>query len=185
MRADDSDESDGSADEPRARQLYLVRHGIAAARGPEWPEDGQRPLTHKGAARMREIASGLRRLGARIDVVLTSPLLRAEQTARLLVAGLRPTPALVVVPALAPGESPAAVVRALEPYMGDRAVALVGHEPDLGALAAWLTGAAAPLAFKKGGVCRIDLASLPPAAPGQLVFHATPRMLRAVGRTVV
>ena len=70
---------------PQTRQLYLVRHAIAAERGDKWPDDTKRPLTHKGAARMRQAVEGLRALGVEIDLVLTSPLVRAEQTADILV----------------------------------------------------------------------------------------------------
>ena len=62
------------------------------------------------------------------------------------------------------------------------AVALVGHEPKLGALAARLIGGAPALAFKKGGVCRIDLNVVPSAGRGRLRWFATPKMLRAVGK---
>jgi phosphohistidine phosphatase len=163
-----------------ACSLYLVRHAIAHERGPDWPDDTQRPLTHKGAARMRQVVAGLRGLGVEINLVLTSPLVRAEETAKILSAGLRPAPEVVLTPSLAPGESPAAVGRALESYSGTSGIALVGHEPDLGVLAAWLIGAAIPIEFKKGGVCRIDVPALPPTGRGQLRWFATPKMLRGV-----
>ena len=165
----------------RTFTLYLVRHAIAAERGEAWPEDSARPLTSKGIARMRQIVRGLRDLDVALDIVLTSPLLRATQTADLLVDGLKPSPALAVVPALAPGASPPQVADALEQFRKARRIALVGHEPGLGELAAWLVGARAPFPFKKGGVCRIDVTSLLPAGSGQLVWMATPRMLRALG----
>lgn len=160
--------------------LYLVRHGIAAERGDDWPDDAKRPLTSKGAARMREIAAGLRELGVEIDVVLTSPLVRAKQTAELLVEGLKPAPSLNVVSALAPGIPPEKTAEALESVRKAGAIALVGHEPDLGQFAAWLIGAKAPLPFKKGGVCRIDMPAAGGHGAGQLVWFATPKMLRAL-----
>ena len=160
--------------------LYLVRHGIAAARGPSWPDDTKRPLTPKGTTRVRQIARGLQRLDVDIDVVLTSPLVRAKQTAELLADGLKPSPTLHVTSALSPGVGPAALVEALQSYRKARGVALVGHEPDLGEFAAWLTGAEAPLPFKKGGICRIDIPSAHGHGSGQIVWFATPRMLRAL-----
>jgi phosphohistidine phosphatase len=161
--------------------LYLVRHGIAGERGKDWPDDSKRPLTPKGIARMRRAVDGLRALGVRTDLVLTSPLVRAEQTAQILVHGLKPAPALKVLPPLAPGVTPPHLAQALEEFRKARCLALVGHEPGLGELAAWLTGARTPYAFKKGGVCRIDVSSLPPTGNGQLIWMATPRMLRALG----
>jgi phosphohistidine phosphatase len=160
--------------------LYLVRHAIATEHGADWPDDTKRPLTAKGSARMREVVGGLRALDPDVTIVLTSPLVRARQTADLLVAGLKPRPSLDVVPALAPGGAPGQVAEALGGHDGADAVVLVGHEPDLGRLGAWLIGAKSPLVFKKGGICRIDVARLPPAGAGQLVWLATPRMLRAL-----
>jgi phosphohistidine phosphatase len=161
--------------------LYLVRHAIAAKRGKDWPDDSKRPLTPRGIARMRKIVQGLRALDVGIDLVLTSPLIRAKQTAEVLVHGLKPAPDLSVVAALAPGVSPPQVAHALEHFRKAHCLAIVGHEPGIGELAAWLIGARAPLPFKKGGVCRVDVANLPPTGSGQLVWLATPRMLRALG----
>jgi phosphohistidine phosphatase SixA len=59
---------------------------------------------------------------------------------------------------------------------------LVGHEPDLGLLAGWLIGSKSPLPFRKGAACRIDLRSWPPDQGGSLIWFATPRMLRKLGR---
>jgi phosphohistidine phosphatase len=164
--------------------LYLIRHGIAAERGDDWPDDAKRPLTHKGLARMREVAAGLHAMGADVDVVLSSPLVRARETAGLVSEAQKPSPPVVLIPALAPGGTPAEVAEELGRHAAWAALALVGHEPGLGELAAWLIGARAALALKKGGACRIDVASLPPAPArsGQLVWLATPKMLRAMAR---
>jgi phosphohistidine phosphatase len=172
--------------ERRARakpcSIYLVRHAIAAERGRQWPDDTKRPLTHKGAARMRQIVMGLRALGVEFDLVLTSPLVRARQTAELLIAGVRSKPALEVTDALAPGEPPVKVAAMLAKHSGRCSIALVGHEPGLGELAAWLVGANKPFVLKKGGVCRIEVTALPPARQGQVLWHATPKMLRALAK---
>src|SRR5690348_12735377 len=125
-------------------QLYLVRHGIAAERGKEWPDDSKRPLTHKGIARMREIASGLEDLGVQFDLILSSPLLRARQTADLLHQGLRGSIPLEETTLLAPGGAPADLIELLRSKKKAERIALVGHEPDLGQLAAFLIGARAP-----------------------------------------
>src|SRR5207244_3713044 len=116
-----------------------------------------------------------------IDHVLTSPLVRAKQTAEILVDGLKPAPALTVLPALAPGVAPPQIAEALAQLKKVQVIALVGHEPGLGELAGWLIGARAPLPLKKGGVARIDVPNVPPAGAGQLIWLATPRMLRALG----
>jgi phosphohistidine phosphatase len=160
--------------------VYLVRHAIAADRGSDWPDDTKRPLTSKGISRMREVVDGLNDLEVRIELVLTSPLVRAKQTADLLAAGLKPAPPVEIIAEMVPGTPPAKLAEALGPMSGRRSIALVGHEPGLGELAAWLVGAKAPFEFKKGGVCRIDVQALPPAGNGQLIWLATPRMLRSL-----
>ena len=170
-----------SAATSRGVTLYLVRHAIAEPRGSAWPDDTKRPLTHRGMARMREAVTGLDAMGVEIDLVLTSPLVRAHQTAEILARGLTSVPTVTVTNALIPGQPPARMVEALSGQRS-RSVALVGHEPGLGELAAWLVGARDALPFKKGGVCRIDLPSWPPVPPGQLVWFALPKMLRAVGK---
>jgi phosphohistidine phosphatase len=164
-----------------ARTLFIIRHAIAAERGEKWPDDAERPLTHQGAARMREAVKGLAALGAAPEIVVTSPLVRAAATAEILARGIDPPPRIVTAPALAPGGSPAAVADALGPHARARVIAIVGHEPALGELAAWLIGARQPLAFKKGGACRIDFPEWPPAPrQGTLVWLATPKMLRGL-----
>ncbi len=163
----------------RERRLYLVRHAIAGERGPQWPNDEERPITKDGAARMREIVKGFTRLDESIALILTSPLVRARQTAEILAAGLSPAPPIKAFAALAPGGSPPHVVAALNGLRTRAgAIALVGHEPDLGRLAAWLISARTPPPFKKGGICRIDVDDWPPARNGRLVWLATPKMLR-------
>jgi phosphohistidine phosphatase len=166
----------------RGVSLYLVRHAIAEPRGSDWPDDTKRPLTHRGMARMREAVRGLDAAGVEIPVVLTSPLVRARQTAELLAQGLSCGPSVEVTNALLPGQPAARVAEALASHARAHAVALVGHEPGLGEIAAWLLGTREPLPFKKGGVCRIDVTGLPPVPPGQLVWFALPKMLRALGQ---
>ena len=130
---------------PTSLELYLVRHGVAALRGPDFPDDAQRPLTPEGAARWRRSVAGLRDLGVVIDVVLASPLVRAHETAEILAAGLKPKPKLVTIEALAAGRKAAEVLAVIAKYAaaarGASRLALVGHEPDLGELAARLIAA--------------------------------------------
>lgn len=160
--------------------LYLVRHAIAAERGPEYPKDEARPLTREGKSRMKEVVAGWRTLNPGLDLILTSPLVRAQSTAEIVRKGLKGDISLERCPALAPGRSPRDVAAVLAKLKDVSAVALVGHEPDLGQLAAWLVGATEPIPFKKGGIARIDVPELPPNQNGQLQWHATPKMLRAL-----
>lgn len=133
--------------EPK-RQLLLLRHGIAEERRSDRP-DGERVLTPRGVERTRAVLARLVELDFACDQLLTSPLRRALQTAELAVAaGL--APGLGVAEALAPGGDPLPL---LERSAGMGHLALVGHEPDLGDLAARLIGApAGALVLKKAGV---------------------------------
>ena len=162
--------------------MYLVRHGVADERGPRWPDDAKRPLTAHGVARFKKAVEGLVSLDVHIDEVFTSPLARARQTAELLAGGLRGTPPVRVLAALEPGHGPPAVVQQLAHEVRGHCVALVGHEPDLGELASHLLGTKKPLAFKKGGVLRIDVHALPSARDGTLVWMLPPKILRRLGR---
>jgi phosphohistidine phosphatase len=164
-----------------SHELYLVRHGLAAERGPAFESDGERPLTPEGISRMEQEAAALGELEVGFDVILTSPLVRARQTADALAAQLRPKPPVIEVEALAPGSRATAVARELAAHRKASRIALVGHEPDIGELAARLIGARQPVPFKKGAICCIEVDTLPPKGPGVLRWFATPRMLRRMG----
>lgn len=163
-------------------ELYLIRHGLAEDRGEAWPDDTKRPLTEQGMSRLRKAARGLARIGVSFDVVLTSPLVRARQTAEIVAAAFDPRPNVANADSLAPGAQYAAVVADLEKHARKTQIALVGHEPSLGEFAARLVGTRHPIEFKKGAVCRIDVDTLPPSGPGSLRWFLTPRMMRAIRR---
>jgi phosphohistidine phosphatase len=162
-------------------ELYLVRHAIAAERGDEWPDDSKRPLTRRGADRFRDAVRGLSALGVAPDEIFTSPLVRAVQTAELLAAGLDGKPTVRPLDSLAPGHPPATTLTHLAKAARGERMALVGHEPDLGELAAYLIGAERPLPFRKGGACRIDVVALG-AKTGSLIWFMPPRVLRELAK---
>src|SRR6266545_3066929 len=161
-------------------ELYVIRHGLAEDRGDAWPDDAKRPLSEDGIARMRKAARGLDRLGVTIDVVLTSALVRAKQTAELVAGGLNPRPPLVTVDSLAPGGTYQDLVADLEKQAKRTRIALVGHEPGIGEFAARLIGSRHPIEFKKGAICRIDLDAIPPSGPGDIRWMLTPKILRSI-----
>jgi phosphohistidine phosphatase len=167
---------------PGPYELYFIRHGLAEERGDAWPDDNKRPLTDEGMSRMRKAVRGLASIGVSLDVVLTSPLVRARQTADIVAGGLDPRPSIVNIDSLAPAGSYAAVIRDLEKHGRKSRIALVGHEPMMGELAARLIGSRHPIEFKKGGVSRIDVENLPPSGPGDLRWLLTPKLLRALKR---
>ena len=164
----------------RVVPIYLIRHAVAEDRGAAWPDDRKRPLSAEGTARMRTAARGLVRLGGELDVVLTSPLVRARQTADLVAEAFDPVVDVVETNALSPAGTLAALAKVLHGYARGTRIALVGHEPGIGRLAAHFVGLRHPLPFKKGAVCRIDVDALPPEGTGVLRWFATPRMLRSI-----
>lgn len=162
-------------------EVYLIRHGIAAERGEEYPDDSKRPLTSRGIARLKQEAKALDKLEVVFDQIIASPLLRTRQTADVLSESMKSKPPVTTADALAPAGTPAAVIQELGKHMRKGRLALVGHEPNLGELAGRLIGARAPIEFKKGAVCRIDFEVLPPKGMGQLRWFITPGMLREIG----
>jgi phosphohistidine phosphatase len=157
-------------------RLYIVRHAVAEP-GERGRSDAARALTPRGRARFRRTVAGLRRLGVRFDRLYHSPKLRAVETADLLGRLVRGETAVTPHLARPPGAGLLGAVR------GDQ-VALVGHEPWLGALAAWLvTGdrrRGAQFGLKKGGVLVLE-GDLRPGAM-RLVAALPPKVLRRAAK---
>src|SRR6185312_3207605 len=114
-------------------QLLVVRHAIAFERDAKrWPDDNERPLTAEGIKKARRAAAGLKRIAQRPALVLTSPLVRARDTAVILTQAAR-WPEAVQCDAFAPGKSPQEMLAALRREgAGAECVAVVGHQPGLG-----------------------------------------------------
>lgn len=161
-------------------ELYLIRHGVAEDQSDAWPDDAKRPLTSEGISRVRKAGRGLVRLDVSFDVILTSPFVRARQTAETVAGAFDARPPIVAIESLAPGGSYQALLAELEKQTRRSRIALVGHEPLVGEIASKLIGARHPIPFKKGAICRIDVDALPPAGPGDLRWFATTRILRAI-----
>ena len=141
-------------------QLLVVRHAPAGDKiefAQSGKPDAERPLTEDGVRKMRAVASGLGRLVERLDVIASSSLKRALQTAEILAAAYEsPVEALE---ALAPGSPPAALMPWLERQAAAATLAVVGHEPHLSGLVSWLvSGSAKPwLELSKGGACLLEV----------------------------
>jgi phosphohistidine phosphatase len=164
-------------------KILLVRHGAALARGIPGVLDAERPLTPAGRARFGLAARGLARIVGRVDLLLTSPLTRARETAEITAAAFTIAGA-VIEPSLA-GDRAEAIVAAVPARPHDATIALVGHEPVLGAVLAHMLASAAAerFAFRKGGAALVDLPD-GLARPGRLVWFLPPRILRALGDEV-
>jgi phosphohistidine phosphatase len=160
-------------------RLILFRHGPAGTRdAARWPDDGLRPLTSRGEERTYGAAAGLAKLEPEIRIILTSPLTRAAQTARAL-EGTLDHASVEILEALGPGGSYRKIVEALGRFADAEAVALVGHEPDLGKLAGTLVfGAPSALPLKKAGACAIQFDGAARPGAGRMVWLLTPKLLR-------
>lgn len=165
-------------------KLLLIRHGVAQERD-EFAQTGEpddmRPLTEAGRKKMKRAAAGLADLVDRIDLIASSPLTRALQTAEVLSKRF-PDAAMTVVGALEPVQSYQTFLEWLQRLENMETVAAIGHEPHLSGLAAWLlTGNERPLfELKKGGTCLLDFAASPEAGGAQLRWLLTPSQLRAI-----
>ena len=164
-------------------KILLVRHARAEDRGetPDQNSDAMRRLTDGGRRDMRKAAKGLGKYAPEVHLLATSPLERAQETARI-VARVLDSPDPVELPLLAPGGSRQALLEWLCTQPADSAVMLVGHEPDLGALASWLLsgGDRSFIELKKGAACLLEFESHPQAGSGRLLWAITPGQLRAL-----
>jgi phosphohistidine phosphatase len=146
--------------------LYIVRHAIAEQRDSNGSEqkDSQRPLTNEGRKKMRRIVKGLKEMGTQIDLILTSPYIRAADTARVLQKKLDVNEdQLVTMENLSPiGDQDRLVQEINERYQAVENIALVGHEPGLSRLISVLLSGdpTLPITLKKGGVCKLSLEKL-------------------------
>jgi phosphohistidine phosphatase len=103
---------------------------------------------------------------------------RTRQTAEIFAAAFSPHPAIVAVDALVPDGALAGALAEIEKHARRKRIAIVGHEPGIGELAARLVGMRQSMEFKKGAICRIDIDAPPAKGPGVLRWFLTPKLLR-------
>lgn len=164
-------------------KIYLIRHGIATQRiSGEITDDSQRPLTDEGRTETKIVGLGLKRIGVKPDLIVSSSLVRARQTAEILAEVFGVTRDVKVCDALAPGGTASDLYKFLKDHKSAEQVFLVGHEPDMGRLAGTMlwSGPELDIPFKKAGVCRIDVTSIPPTSPGTLKWFITPKIAGAI-----
>ena len=165
-------------------QLYIVRHGVAIDReDPKCPSDPDRFLTAEGIEKTGEVAKGVAKIADTPDVMLTSPYLRAAQTAEIFADALEyPKQKIRKTEALLPGAEPLQLLRELGKDKDQSTVFVFGHAPHVDELLATALGSKHHItALKKAGVALIELRRLVPPS-GQLVWLATPKLLRRVGK---
>lgn len=164
-------------------KICLLRHGTAAPLGPENNyRDEERALTPEGAIKMRKAAQGLKRLGLTLDLIASSPLLRAQQTAEIVADVLKFREPLRLWDDLAPEAPVEGALQKLEEFRDRETVLLTGHQPHIGCLAAHLIFGTSKvsLSFKKGALFSVLVSEVPPRAPGELQWVLSSKMMRQI-----
>lgn len=160
-------------------ELYLLRHGIAAEKGTaEFARDSERPLTAEGTQKIHRIAKAMKELDLSFDLILSSPFLRAKQTAEIVAGVFGLEKALRFSSSLAVGGDPAMLVKEIKSASLQK-VLLVGHEPYLSTLISVLISGhdGLDIVMKKGGLCKLSVDSLRLAKCATLEWLLGPRQL--------
>jgi phosphohistidine phosphatase len=158
-------------------KLYVLRHGEAAEHGDPRYKENERPLTPKGIQRTKQLAHALGEMEIAFDRILSSPLIRARQTAEIVARRMEKQ--VEFTDALIPSGNMKALVDALNhlrPIPGN--VVIVGHEPYLSGFISLLCvgGPDLPIKLKKGGLCRLEVDHLICGKCATLEWLATPRL---------
>jgi|SRR5690349_4239485 len=160
--------------------LYVVRHAIAVQRGtPGYDDDSQRPLTDKGRKKMKKIVKGLRQLDIELDAILSSPYVRARDTAKILASGFNLDNQLSFSDNLIPPGNFEALMDEIHEKYAVENLALVGHEPMLSSFVSWLTtgNPEARITLKKGGVALLSAENLDQDHQATLEWLLTPALM--------
>jgi phosphohistidine phosphatase len=165
-------------------ELFLLRHGLAVERGrPGFEDDSTRPLTPKGRRQLRKISSAMKKMDLDFDLILSSPFLRAKQTAEIVATDLKLKRCLKFSNALAPGGDATILFKQLERTKpAPEKLLLVGHEPDLSRLISLLVtgGTQLQLDFKKAGLCKLEVENLRAGKCATLAWLLTPKLMKLI-----
>jgi phosphohistidine phosphatase len=164
--------------------LFILRHGLAADPGdeglPKNLKDADRPLSRKGQQKMWRATEAMRELELELDVVISSPLLRARQTAQIVVEAFELRRKLVFTEHLAPDGSPKLLIEQLnEASIRAKNILLVGHEPYLSRFASLLISGStlAAVELKKGALLKLEVRDLSYARCATLAWLLPPKLL--------
>ena len=161
-------------------QLYIVRHGIAIDReDPKSLAEAERYLTEEGIAKTKQVAKGIAAVGVHVDLMVSSPYLRAMQTAAIFASALDyPEQKIRQSESLLPGAEPVAFLRELAREKNASSVFCFGHAPHMDGLLAATVGAPRHItSMKKAGVAFVELKRVSPPN-GQLIWLVTPKLFR-------
>ncbi|SRR6266498_2722988 len=160
--------------------LYIVRHAIAVQRGtPGSDDDSQRPLTGKGRKKMEKIAKGLRQFNVEFDTILTSPYVRARDTAEILASEYKIKDKIGFTDHLIPPGNFDELIDEINEKYNVNSLALVGHEPMLSQFISWLTAGntETKITLKKGGIALLLADDLSQERRATLQWLLTPAMM--------
>jgi phosphohistidine phosphatase len=158
-------------------RIYFLRHGRSEEQSAWAGDDRLRPLTQEGETLMRQEAEFLRARKLIPDVIVTSPLTRARQTADIVLEVLQVESRLVEDDRLAPGFDRDRLVRVIDAHPDARSIMVVGHEPDLSATVSTVIGGGR-IQLKKGGLAHVEIVQrIGDLVYGVLVSLETPRQL--------
>ncbi len=162
--------------------LFILRHGDAGKRSARG-NDSTRPLTVAGEREITEIAGALKRIGIKIDVILTSTLKRSKQTADIVAKEFKAQRKIRQLQELAPEGSRSNLYRMLSSFDQAASVLVVGHNPYLSEMISEVIadGKNGRIDLKKGGVARIRLTDTGPEVKGELRWLLSPRLLGHIG----
>ncbi len=165
-------------------EIYVVRHGIAIDReAPKCPPDPERYLTEEGIEKTKRVAAAVAALSGTADLLLSSPYVRAMQTAEIFATALDyPKPKIRRTDLLLPGAEPSQFFRELAKDKLTSILFIFGHAPQLDDVIATALGAKQHItSLKKAGVALLELKRVSPPN-GQLVWLAAPKLLRRAGK---
>jgi phosphohistidine phosphatase len=158
-------------------ELYILRHGIAEE-GRLGQRDSERALTDEGRRKLREVLRVAQRAGLSPDLIISSPYLRAVETAEVAIDILRYKGTLSQTPVLIPSSEPATVWQEVRTHRDASSLMLVGHEPLLSQVAGYVLGAPTLLVdMKKAALIRVDLESFGTQPRGVLKWMLTPKLV--------
>lgn len=166
-------------------ELYFLRHAIAAERGSQYLDDASRALTDEGAEKMKKGAQGMKIMQLGIDRIVSSPYVRARQTAQIAAKGIDFKNEIEFSEALTPHANFPDLARLLVRFPPDARALLVGHEPSISGFVSVLISGEhnVQMDFQTGGLCRVDVDQLSPKIDSQLKWFLTSAQLRSLSES--
>ena len=164
--------------------LFILRHGEAGKRIAPGHNDARRPLTVAGEEEITEISEALERIGIRFDIILTSPLKRAYQTADIVAKEFKAQKKMQKLQELSPEGNRSALYQKLSSFKEGTSILVVGHNPYLSEMVSEMITDEkyGRIDIKKGGIVRIRVTSATPKLKGELRWLITPRLLRLMSK---